>query len=407
VPVNETPRGGGESTAPVLVVSTTWPPMAAGAGRALAACIGGLDDVEVVAPVGSTAELVGGAVRVRPLLRFARHAGGPMRMLTLLHHLEAVMAPILWMARMRRRPPVVICSVCLFVGVGGWLASRLFGVPYVVYAQGEELSGPLSRSASNWRRRLTGGVLTRATHVIAISRFAWDLVVRDYGVPERRVSLIAPAVDASEVAGVTLERARRLREGVPSGALLLIVGRLSQSRKGFDRTIEALPIVRRTYPDVVLAVVGPGDAGPLREIARAVGTEDAIRFVGEVDRAELLAWYEAADVFVMPTRIVADGDSEGFGIVYLEANLFGKPVIGGDNAGVRDAVVHGETGLLVDGDDPEAIAGAIARLVGDPEFARRLGSTGRERVLREFSGERQRRAFADVVASVTEARAER
>jgi phosphatidylinositol alpha-1,6-mannosyltransferase len=375
--------------------------MAAGAGRALASCVGALERAEVVAPVGASLAAAGDGVTVLPWLKFAHRSGGPFRVLTALHHLEAVVAPLVWSILRRRRPALLVCSVALFVGMGGLLLSRLLGVPYIVYAQGEELSAPLQLPDGHWRRRSTAAVLQRATCVVAISRFAAAAVCR-YGVAPARVSLVNPAVDVSEKEAVPAGRAELLRSQVGGRSVLLIVGRLAQVRKGFDRTIEALSIVRHASPDVSLVVVGPGDPNPLRVLAHEVGVVDAVFFAGEVSRADLLAWYDAADVFVMPTRVTQDGDSEGFGLVYLEANLFGKPVIGGDNAGVRDAVLDGETGLLVDGDDPRAIAAAILRLVGDPALARSLGATGRERVLREFSGERQRQAFAAIVAGVQE-----
>jgi phosphatidylinositol alpha-1,6-mannosyltransferase len=96
--------------------------------------------------------------------------------------------------------------------------------------------------------------------------------------------------------------------------------------------------------------------------------------------------YAISDVFVMPSReILEENDVEGFGVVFLEANACGKPTIGGQSGGVQDAVVDGITGLLVDPNNPEELANALARLLTDHELAKRLGEQGRLRVVHEFN----------------------
>ena len=134
---------------------------------------------------------------------------------------------------------------------------------------------------------------------------------------------------------------------------------------------------------------------------------DAVRFLGAVDDAERDRWLRSADVFAMPSRLPNAGlAGEGFGIVYLEAAAYGKPVVAGNVAGALDAVLDGETGLLVDPTDPRAVADALTRLLREPELAARLGRAAQARVaglswpamarsvealLREQSGARRRR----------------
>jgi phosphatidyl-myo-inositol dimannoside synthase len=102
-------------------------------------------------------------------------------------------------------------------------------------------------------------------------------------------------------------------------------------------------------------------------------------FTGEAPEAELLDYYRTADVFVMPNRTINNGDTEGFGIVFLEAGACGKPVIGGRDGGVPDAVANGETGLLVDGNSVSEIANAAIRLLSNQELCATLGRAGLER----------------------------
>jgi phosphatidylinositol alpha-1,6-mannosyltransferase len=183
--------------------------------------------------------------------------------------------------------------------------------------------------------------------------------------------------------------------------LLLMVGRLGQERKGYDKAIEALPSILARVPDTKLVLVGPGDQTGLRHLAQRVGVEDRVIFTGEVvERGQLMLLYAACDVFLLPTRTMSDGDTEGFGIVFLEAGLMGKPVVGGRAGGTEDAIVHGQTGLLVDGSDVEQIAGAVVRLLGDPAYASLLGQQGKERVLRDFRPRVHQEEFARIVESV-------
>ncbi len=117
---------------------------------------------------------------------------------------------------------------------------------------------------------------------------------------------------------------------------------------------------------------------------------------------ELSAYYNAADVFVMPNREEGT-DVEGFGIVFLEANACSKPVIGGRSGGAVDAIADGESGYLVDPSSPQAIAEAASRLLTDPALARRMGEAGRERARREFSWERAARQVHTLTAEVAAA----
>ena len=109
-------------------------------------------------------------------------------------------------------------------------------------------------------------------------------------------------------------------------------------------------------------------------------------FVGEVSEEDLPRYYAVGDVFAMPCRTRLGGlEVEGWGNVFIEAAACGRPVVVGDSGGSREALVHGETGLLVDGSDVDGVADALATLLEDPAYARRLGKNGRARVEREHT----------------------
>jgi phosphatidylinositol alpha-1,6-mannosyltransferase len=128
-------------------------------------------------------------------------------------------------------------------------------------------------------------------------------------------------------------------------------------------------------------VVGDGDRRrALEALAAELGVADAVRFAGSVSEAERDAWLGRAHVFAMPSRVPEDGvGGEGFGIAYLEAAARGLPAVAGDRGGAVDAVVDGETGLLVDATDPGAVAEALVTLLTDAPLRERLGAAARAR----------------------------
>jgi phosphatidylinositol alpha-1,6-mannosyltransferase len=140
-------------------------------------------------------------------------------------------------------------------------------------------------------------------------------------------------------------------------------------------------------PDVRWVVIGEGSLRPaLEELARGVGLGgESVRFLGAVSNEERERWLRRAAVLAMPSRVPAGGYAgEGFGISFLEAGAYGKPVLAGNVGGALDAVLDGVTGLLVDPTDPVAVAGGLVRLLTDRELAERLGGAGAKRS-REFA----------------------
>ncbi len=171
----------------------------------------------------------------------------------------------------------------------------------------------------------------------------------------------------------------RFRPDVPPIArferpTVLFVGRFNESRKGLRYLLEALALVRREFPDVLLVVVGPGDPQRYeRQIERAELGEN-VRFVGPVSEEILPSYYTACDVFCAPAT-----GGESFGIVLLEAMASGRPVVASDIRGYRFVLRHGVEGLLVERKNAEALAVALVHLLADPHLRERLGKAGRQR----------------------------
>jgi len=270
-------------------------------------------------------------------------------------------------------------------GLVAWAVARLTGRPVLIYAHGEELTG--------WGR---GGkfkamcfVLRRADALLANSDFTRETLIDLIGVDPGRVELTYPTVDENrfrpDLAGADL----RVAIGVAGGQkLILSVGRLMR-RKGFDNVIRALPVLRLQGIDAHYAVIGIGENHDyLKGLAAELGVTDRVHLLGHVSYEDLPRWYCASDLFAMPNRDIG-GDTEGFGLVYLEAAAAGRPALAGTAGGTASAVVDGVTGLRVDGEQIDAITDAFARLLGNPEEAERMGRNGRERVLENYTHQRR------------------
>jgi glycogen(starch) synthase len=166
---------------------------------------------------------------------------------------------------------------------------------------------------------------------------------------------------------------------------LLCVGRIGTvDEKGFDVAIAAMPAVLERFPSARLTIAGDGQARPaLERLARAAGVDAHVDFVGWVHPDRVLGLMNESTVVLMPSRV-----AEGFGLVALQAAQMARPVVASRDGGVAEVVVHGETGVLVEPDDPDALAEAITGLLADPMRAARFGSAGRRRAESELGWER-------------------
>lgn len=271
--------------------------------------------------------------------------------------------------------------------VGASLVARgLTGYPrrIVMAAHARELlftpfSASLPRASYARLRRFS---LSRVDRCLPVSQYTAGLL-KERGVAPDRITVIPNGTDPERFHPCDASELRR-RLGIGDRRVLLTVGRLVP-RKGIDTILQALPHIIDAAPSLVYLIAGEGpDRGRLESLAWRLGVEDRVRLLGAVPHDELRHYYNACDVFVMPSR-EDEPDVEGFGIVFLEANACGKPVIGARSGGIPDAIEHEETGLLVPPDDPEALAKALEVLLTRPDYAERLGRKGRQRVLERFT----------------------
>lgn len=290
-----------------------------------------------------------------------------------------------------RRQGLIHCARALPEGVAAMIAHAFGGPRYVCWAHGEDLASALTSRELTW---LTKCVYRRATAALANSRNTATMLGA-LGVPETKIQIVHPAVDADRFHPHVDGRGVRRRYAGPGDILLLSVGRL-QRRKGHDIAIQAIATLRTRLPNLRYVIAGDGEErSRLEQLAADLNVQDRVFFAGIVSDADLPAFYAACDIFLLPNR-VDEGDIEGFGIVFLEAAASGKPVIGGNNGGVPEAVDRDVTGLLVDGADVWAVAAAIADLATSEERRGRMGLAGRVRAHGSFSWQRAAAAVSEL-----------
>jgi phosphatidyl-myo-inositol dimannoside synthase len=261
---------------------------------------------------------------------------------------------------LRFRPDVTL-SLHLVASPAAAAIRRALGAQTVQYFHAKEIPA---------KARLAAFAAAQADVVVAVSAYTEGLI-RTTGAPVAQMRRVSPGVDLpADPRPLPAER-----------PTFVTVARLEDRYKGHDVLVRALALIRERVPDVQWAVIGEGPLrGELEALARAHGVADSVLFLGALSDAERDTWLRRADLLAMPSRLPGAGRAgEGFGIVYMEAAAYGKPVVAGNVGGAVDAVLDGQTGLLVDPADPRAVGDAIATLLLDSELARRLGRAGAQR----------------------------
>ena len=271
--------------------------------------------------------------------------------------------------------------------------ARALGVPLVVTHHGYDVTvadHALSRSAAlrlYLRRRAR--LYQAAARVLCVSRFVRDQAVRK-GAPPHKTLVHYVGVD---LASFTPDPA------VQRSDVVLFAGRLVDN-KGCDQLLRAMCRVQRSLPECALVIIGDGWLRPqLEQTARALALR-RVSFLSTQPSALVRHWMNRARVFSVPSVTVNSGASEGFGMVFAEAQAMGLPVASFDTGGISEAVVHGETGLLARERDVEGLAHNIMALLSDASMWQRFSEAGRRRTRELFDLRRQTAALEDIYRTV-------
>ena len=288
--------------------------------------------------------------------------------------LRAITAGIFW------RPQLVLCA---HVGISpvARLIQRLTGAPYWVMLYGIEVWGELASAKVE--------ALRAAQQLVAISKFTLESASARHGLEKCKSVFLAPTFSIDESA---VNNAPSVSIST-QGPVVLTVGRLAASEryKGHDVMLDAWPEVLRNIPEARYIIVGDGDdRARLQSRATEMGLAASVIFKGAVSSVDLQSCYDECQVFALPARTVLDPRvprGEGFGIVFLEAMVHGKPVVGPNTGAPVEFIHDGEHGLLVDPVNPTELTQTLIELLANPERARKMGEAGRQWVREQYSYE--------------------
>ncbi|KKR31599.1 MAG: Glycosyl transferase group 1 [Candidatus Falkowbacteria bacterium GW2011_GWF2_39_8] len=297
----------------------------------------------------------------------------------------------------------VIVGNILPLGTATFFVAKFLPIKYSIILHGMDLAFALKTPR---KKNLAIKILNKAENIICSNSFVAQLA-KEFVTDENKIKVVTPGLDVQDILNNKLRDTKILetelitKYNLQEKYILFSSSRIVK-RKGMDQVIKSMPKLISLVPNLVYVVGGAGpDEEYLKQLANSFPQQikSRIIFLGKTTEEEKWTWFNLCDDFVMPSRNI-EGDFEGFGIVYLEANLAGKPVIAGDSGGVRDAVIDGVNGILVNPENLENIIEAIVTLVKNKEVGRKLGEQGRERVIKEFSWENKIEEVKKIIYAV-------
>lgn len=278
------------------------------------------------------------------------------------------------------------------LGTAAYIASFIIPIKYTVILHGMDFT----LAISHWRKNiLTSLILGRATKIVCANSRLADLVTKYNPALKNKTHIVNPGIEP--IIAVPSEedlKKFKIKNGLEGHFVLLTLGRLVL-RKGVDTVIKALNLIDEGA-NIKYVIAGSGEEESyLKNLASQSKAKDSIVFVGEITEDEKWMYLHACDLFIMPTREI-NNDFEGFGIVYLEANMAQKIVIAGNSGGVRDAVEHGFNGYLINPENVEEIKNKIIELRYNPLLPEK-GKSVKEKIVKKFNWENQSRQFCDII----------
>ena len=281
----------------------------------------------------------------------------------------------------QEKPDLIWVGQVLPIGEAVYLIKKFFKIPYFVSTHGMDIRLP-QKSARKKMAMLK--VLQSAEFMTANSQYTKDQLLK-LGIKEEKIEVVYPCPHINLKLKAQSSKLEEIKErlNIKDKKIILTVGRLVK-RKGQEMVIKLMPRLLEKFPNLVYLIIGEGiDSSKLKAQSSKLGLNDKIVFLEHVSDEELPLYYQLADVFVMPARDL-DGDVEGFGMVYLEAANVGLPVIAGKSGGAAEAVVDGQTGLLVNPEDENDVYEKIVKLLSDEGLRNKMGEMGKLRVKRDF-----------------------
>ena len=284
---------------------------------------------------------------------------------------------------------LIMVHHCLPVGYVAFLLKKFLGVPFLVFSHGTDV---LANTRSSWKKDMSRMVLRQCEQLLFNSESLKQRLLEKLPEFANKSTVVYPCPDADFFSPANQAEVELLRHqlALEGKQVVLSIARLDEG-KGFPHLVKIMPEVLKRVPNLVWIVIGNGPKrDSIYEDIRKHSLQNVVRYMGDVPHKDIKKYYYLAEVFALFTHPEPDGREEGLGLVFLEAAACGKPVIAGKSGGVEEAVIHGQTGLVVDVYGDLAGAGqAIVDLIKQPELAKQLGKAAQDRIKGQFVWERQ------------------
>jgi len=293
------------------------------------------------------------------------------------------------------KPDWLIVGDILPLGTATWLISFFISFKYAVILHGLDFS---KATNSSWKRFLSKRILKTAKIIICANSRTAELVIAFIG-SDKKVKIVNPGINSQPpIIRPELMTGLRSNYDLTGKQVLLSIGRLIK-RKNVADVLMVLPEILQTNPKLCYIILGNGpEEDNIKKLINDEELKGKAWLLNDVSDEEKWAWLELCDVFVMPTKEI-NGDYEGFGIVYLEANLLAKPVIATRSGGVSDAVIDGLNGRLIEPGDATGLKQAIIELTTNQALSTQLGEQGKARALNDFLWTKQVQKIYDLLKS--------
>lgn len=266
-------------------------------------------------------------------------------------------------------------------GVLAWLLSFFTKIEFSTFVHGEDVE---TAATSGEHNLMVKQVCKKAKMIICNSHNSANIVKRlDYAT-ESKITILHPGFDEKKFYPAKLDTEFKQQMHWTDKQVILTVGRL-QERKGQDKMIEAMPNLLEKHSNLLYAIVGQGECKPKLELlVNKLNLQNHVQFLDEISDEQMVKCYQQCNLFILPNRTI-ENDIEGFGMVLVEAQACGKPVIAGDSGGTKETMQVGSTGIIVDCQKPVNISVALEELLSKPDKRKQMGVQGQIFVNKHFT----------------------
>lgn len=281
-------------------------------------------------------------------------------------------------------------------GYIAYLMKKWYHIPYIATAH----AGDVFPLKNKFLKALAKKVIKNADFATANSNFTKKTILEIFpNLDKNKIAVVPMGVDLANFNHSKKSISLRYKYKI-NRELLLTVGRLAE-KKGIKYVIEAMPKVLEEFPEAKLMVVGDGpEKQDLIKLTTMQNLGHAVIFVSKVSHKELPKFYASADLFIGPSIVTKSGDTEGLGVVFLEALASGTPVIGSNVGGIPDIIKEGVTGVLVEEKNPEELAKKIIELLKHKELRDKTVKNGKALIEKNYSWESVGKKFRLVYEKV-------